>query len=327
MRDLKKGELPCMEKKENYLPILIESLIFGKNSDYPLYIKSGENYVLYRAKALIFSQSDALRLKNNGVDHLYIKGEDKEKYDDDIMGHMESIVNSKDLGFEEKAVKIYIYSKVYAEYLITTGNLKDNQKNIKKTIETTIDYLLISEFAFTNLLNLSDYDYNEVSHGINVSIYAMSLANRLGFANKISLFEIGLSGLIHDIGKLKIPKALLSKRDLGGIELNEIQKHPIYSKDIALQNDMENNDVVNGILEHHEASNGSGYPFGKTEEDISTYGKILIIANKFDSLTRNRPYRIRLSMQDALNQMNLNSHLYNNAFLREFTLLMSKKIG
>ncbi|MDA8272146.1 MAG: hypothetical protein M0Z72_00130 [Deltaproteobacteria bacterium] len=54
-----------MDKKEKYLPILMESLIFGKNSDYPLYIKSGENYVLYRAKALIFSQNDALRLKNN----------------------------------------------------------------------------------------------------------------------------------------------------------------------------------------------------------------------------------------------------------------------
>ena len=52
-----------MEKKQ-YTPIVIESLIFDKNSDYPLYLKSGDNYILYRSKALIFSQSDALRLKN-----------------------------------------------------------------------------------------------------------------------------------------------------------------------------------------------------------------------------------------------------------------------
>jgi len=312
-------------EKVQYTPIIIESLIFGKNSDYPLYIKSGENYILYRSKALIFSQSDALRLKNNGVNNLYIETKDKEKYDNDMLEHIDYIIKSPDYNFEEKAVKIYIYSKVYAEYVMTTGNLKDNQENIKKSVETTIEYLLMSEFAFMNLLNLSSYDYNEVGHGMNVSIYSMALANRLGFVNKISLYEIGLAGLTHDIGKLKIAKELLSKNGLSESEVNEIKKHPIYSKEILTANGIDNSGIINGVLEHHEASNGSGYPFGKMEEDISAYGKILIIANRFDSLTRNRPYRIRLSVSDALNLMEQNSELYNAAFLREFILLMSKK--
>ena len=312
-------------EKTQYTPIIIESLIFGKNSDYPLYIKSGENYILYRSKALIFSQSDALRLKNNGVDNLYIETKDKEKYDNDILEHIETIIKSPDTNFEEKAVKIYIYSKVYAEYVITTGNLRDNQENVKRTIETTIEYLLMSEFGFMNLLNLSGYDYNEVGHGMNVSIYSMALANRLGFSNKLSLYEVGLAGLTHDVGKLKIPKELLSKNGLSESEVNEIRKHPIYSKEILTANGIDNRNVINGVLEHHEASNGSGYPFGKMEEDISAYGKILIIANRFDSLTRNRPYRIKLSVSDTLNLMERNSELYNTAFLREFILLMSKK--
>ena len=312
-------------EKPQYTPIIIESLIFGKNSDYPLYIKSGENYILYRSKALIFSQSDALRLKNNGVDNLYIEIKDKEKYDNDILEHIETIIKSNDTNFEEKAVKIYIYSKIYAEYVITTGNLKDNQENVKKSIETTIEYLLMSEFAFMNLLNLSSYDYNEVGHGMNVSIYSMALANRLGFSSKMSLYEVGLSGLTHDIGKLKIRKELLSKKGLSESEVYEIQKHPIYSKEILMASGIDNRNIINGVLEHHEASNGSGYPFGKMEEDISAYGKILIIANRFDSLTRNRPYRIKLSASDALNLMGQNSELYNMAFLREFILLMSKK--
>lgn len=316
-----------MQKKENYIPIIIESLIFGKNSEYPLFISSGGAYILYRSKALVFSQNDALRLKNSGVDHLYIQADDKEKYDNDIIAHIEQIVSSTDIGFEEKAVKIYIYSKVYAESILTTGNLKDNKENIKKTIATTIDYLLISEFAFMNLLNLSNYDSSEVSHGINVSVYAMSLANRLGFTNKISLYGIGLAGLLHDIGKLKIPKPILSKNELTDSEINEIKKHPIYSREFLLNNDMGNTDVVNGVAEHHEASDGTGYPFGKMEEDISAYGKILIISNKFDSLLRNRPYRARLNMRDALSQMSLNSGLYNNAFLKEFTILMSKNLS
>ena len=312
-------------EKTQYTPIIIESLIFGKNSDYPLYIKSGENYILYRSKALIFSQSDALRLKNNGVDNLYIETKDKDKYDNDILEHIETIIKSPDTNFEEKAVKIYIYSKVYAEYVITTGNLRDNQENVKKSIETTIEYLLMSEFGFMNLLNLSGYDYNEVGHGMNVSIYSMALANRLGFSSKMSLYEVGLSGLTHDIGKLKIRKELLSKKGLSESEVYEIQKHPIYSKEILMASGIDNRNIINGVLEHHEASNGSGYPFGKMEEDISAYGKILIIANRFDSLTRNRPYRIKLSASDALNLMGQNSELYNTAFLREFILLMSKK--
>ncbi len=312
-------------EKAQYVPIIIESLIFGKNSDYPLYLKSGDNYILYRSKALIFSQNDALRLKNNGVDNLYIETKDKDKYDNDIIEHMDSIIKSPDLNFEEKAVKMYIYSKVYAEYVITTGNLKDNRENVKKSVEATIEYLLMSKFAFINILNLSGYDYNEVGHGMNVSIYSMALANKLGFSNKISLYGIGLSGLTHDIGKLKISKGLLSKTEPSKNDIEEIRKHPIYSKEILTASGIDNANIINGALEHHEASNGTGYPYGKIEEDISTYGKILIITNRFDSLTRNRPYRIKLSANDALSLMEQTSELYNKAFLREFALLMSKK--
>lgn len=313
-------------EKIKYIPIIIESLIFGKNSDYPLYIKSRENYVLYRSKALIFSQSDALRLKNNGIEYLYIESEDKEKYDNDVIEHIESIIISRDLNFEEKAVKIYTYSKIYAEYVITTGNLKDNLENVKKTIETTMEYLLLNESAFMNLLSLSGYDYNEVGHGMNVSIYAMALANRLGFANKISLYEIGLAGLMHDIGKLKIPKEQLSKIRLSDSDVFEIQKHPIYSKEILIENGIDNDNIISGVLEHHESSNGSGYPYQKMEENISVYGKILTIVNRFDSLTRNMPYRVKLNVSDALNQMEQNSELYNKAFLKEFILLIKKPI-
>ena len=312
-------------EKTQYTPIVIESLIFGKNSDYPLYLKSGDNYILYRSKALVFSQSDALRLKNNGIENLYIEAKDKERYDNDILDHIDTIVKSHDYNFEEKAVKIYMYSKIYAEYVITTGNLKDNHEHIKKSIETTIEYLLMSEFAFMNLLNLSSYDYNEVGHGMNVSLYAMALSNRLGFSSKMSLYEIGLAGLTHDIGKLKIPKELLSKEVLSEKEVEEIKKHPIYSKEILMINGIDDKNIIDGVLEHHENSNGTGYPFGKMEEDISTYGKIIIICNGFDSLTRNRPYRIKMNVADALNLMEKNSHLYSSAFLREFIILMSKK--
>ncbi len=314
-----------MEKTVNYIPIIIESLIFGKNSDYPLYIKSADNYILYRSKALIFSKSDALRLKNNGIEYLYIKEDDKEKYEVDILEHFDDIIGSKNLNFEEKAVKIYIYTKVYAEIILTTGNLKDNNEKIKRSIETTMDYLLMSEFAFMNLLNLSGYDRNEVGHGMNVSIYAMALANRLGFSNKISLYEIGLAGLTHDIGKLMIPKEFLSKKGLTENEIYEIRKHPIYSKEILIKNNVDNISIINATLEHHETSIGSGYPFGKSEENISTYGKILSIVNRFDSLTRNRPYKVKLSVAGSLSQMEQSSELYNKAFLKEFILLMSKK--
>ncbi len=312
-------------QKENYLPILIASLIFGKNSDYPLYIKTYDKYVLYRSKALIFSQSDVLRLKNNGVNELYIKQEDKKKYDEDIINHLNSIVSASDISSEDKTVSIYNYSKIYAQYIITTGNIKDTKEQLKQVIETIIEYLLVSDLAFINIINLSKkYDASEVGHGINVSIYAMALAGRLGFINKLSLYEIGLAGLTHDIGKLKIPKQLLQKNDLTKEELNEIKKHPIYSKEILIENEVDNNNIINAVIEHHEASNGTGYPYGKMEENISTFGKIIIIVNKFDSLSRNLPHRIKLEKKDALNNMALNKELYNNAFLKEFILLIKE---
>jgi HD-GYP domain-containing protein (c-di-GMP phosphodiesterase class II) len=311
-------------QKENYLPIVIESLLFGKNSDYPLYIKTYDKYVLYRSKALIFSQSDVLRLKNNGVNNLYIKQEDKKKYDEDMINHLNGIISAKGISSEDKTVSIYNYSKIYAQYVITTGNLKDTKEQLKQVIETIIEYILVSDLAFINIINLSQYDASEVGHGINVSIYAMALAGRLGFTNKLSLYEIGLAGLTHDIGKLKISKQLLQKKDLTEEELNEIKKHPIYSKEILIENEFDNNNIINAVVEHHETSNGTGYPYGTMEENISTFGKIMMIVNKFDSLARDLPYRIKLEKKDALNNMTLNEELYNNAFLKEFILLIKE---
>jgi HD-GYP domain-containing protein (c-di-GMP phosphodiesterase class II) len=311
-------------QKENYLPIIIESLVFGKNSDYPLYIKIGDRYVLYRSKALIFSHNDVLRLKNNGVCNLYIKQEDKKKYDEDMTGHMKNIVSANDKNFEDKAVSIYNYAKIYAQYIITTGNIKDIKEQLKQVVESMVEYILVSELALVNIIHMSQRDSGEVGHGMNVSIYAMTLAGRLGFSNKVSLYEIGLAGLVHDIGKIKISQQLLKKEHLTEEELNEIKKHPIYSKDILIENEVGSDNIINAVIEHHESSNGTGYPYGKMEENISAFGKILIIVNMFDSLMRDLPYKIKLEKKDALNNMILHRELYNNAFLKEFVLLMKE---
>ncbi len=311
-------------QKENYLPIIIESLVFGKNSDYPLYIKTGDKYVLYRSKALIFSHNDVLRLKNNGVYNLYIEQEDKKKYDEDMIEHMKNIMSADNKSFEDKAVSIYNYSKIYVQYIMTTGNIKDIKEQLKQVTETMVEYILMSELALVNIINMSRYDASEVEHGMNVSIYAMVLAGRLGFSNKVSLYEIGLAGLVHDIGKIKISQQLLQKQQLTEEELNEIKIHPIYSKEILIENEIDNENIINAVIEHHEASNGTGYPYGKMEENISAFGKILIIVNMFDSLTRNLPYKIKLEKKDALNNMVMNKELYNNAFLKEFVLLMKE---
>ncbi len=311
-------------QKENYLPIIIESLIYGKNSDYPLYIKIGDRYVLYRTKALIFSNNDVLRLKNNGVHNLYLKQEDKKKYDEDMIEHMKNIAYADNKSFEDKAVNIYNYSKIYAQYIMTTGNVKDVKEQLKQVIETMVEYILMSELALVNIINMSQYNAGEVGHGMNVSIYAMTLAGRLGFSNKVSLYEIGLAGLVHDIGKIKIPQQLLQKQNLTEEELNEIKKHPIYSKEILIENEVDSDNIINAVIEHHEASNGTGYPYAKMEENISIFGKILIIVNMFDSLTRELPNKIKLEKKDALNNMILHRELYNNAFLKEFVLLMKE---
>jgi HD-GYP domain-containing protein (c-di-GMP phosphodiesterase class II) len=116
-----------------------------------------------------------------------------------------------------------------------------------------------------------------------------------------------MAALIHDIGKIKIPAEILSKpRRLSQLEFSLIQTHPQSGADVIKNVDFPY-PVARWVLEHHERINGSGYPNGLIGSQISLEAKILAVADVIEAISSHRPYRAKLGIQAALDELTGNA--------------------
>lgn len=115
--------------------------------------------------------------------------------------------------------------------------------------------------------------------------------------------KIYLTGLLHDIGKIGVPESVLGKQGkLTDAEYEQMKAHPVIGAGI-LSEIQQMADIVPGVLCHHEWHNGKGYPKGLMDDDIPLAGKIVMIADSFDSMTSKRTYRDALRLEDAISEI------------------------
>ncbi len=127
-------------------------------------------------------------------------------------------------------------------------------------------------------------------HSDRVASFAKSIAAQMGFDPK-ECEKVYMSGLLHDVGKIGIPDSILSKPGkLTDEEFDTVKKHPEIGFHI-LKHLKPLEYVLPGVLHHHEAVCGMGYPAGLIGEAIPIYGRILAVADAYDAMTSDRPYR------------------------------------
>jgi len=121
------------------------------------------------------------------------------------------------------------------------------------------------------------------THSVNVAILSIILASKLRL-KEMAINDVALAAMFHDIGKTKIDKNILVKQNLTPKEQKVLQLHPQIGYKI-LKNDFgfpEN--ICRAVLEHHENHDGSGYPYGISDNQISLFGQIINICNYYDNL-------------------------------------------
>lgn len=136
---------------------------------------------------------------------------------------------------------------------------------------------------FSEIRLMGQYDK---SHSINVAILAGILALRMGLKETL-LSDIVLGGLLHDIGKIKLPQPILEQQTLTDREQKIYQTHTKLGYKILREHFGYNENIARIALEHHEHNNGSGYPYGKSGDFISKEARIVNVCNCFDNLVSN----------------------------------------
>lgn len=171
-----------------------------------------------------------------------------------------------------------------------------------------------------NALKCSD-EYT-FKHSVDVAIIGMVIAKEQKKSSK-EIFEIGMAGLLHDIGKTKVPQEILNKpARLTPEEFEVMKKHSSFSYQLVAENSEIPIDVKIAMLQHHEKMDGSGYPYGATDEHIHRYAKILTVSDIYDALVTERPYKAGKSPREAVEMlMAMTNELDMNA-LNSFMKMM-----
>ena len=157
----------------------------------------------------------------------------------------------------------------------------------KKTQENANLFLHVVE-ALADAIDAKDAYTN--GHSRRVAYYAREIAHRVGYSDKKEK-NIYLMGLLHDIGKIGVPDAIINKpARLTDEEYNVIKTHSVMGAKI-LKNITEMPSLVTGARFHHERYDGKGYPDGLSKEDIPEEARIIAVADAYDAMSSRRSYR------------------------------------
>jgi HD-GYP domain-containing protein (c-di-GMP phosphodiesterase class II) len=168
-------------------------------------------------------------------------------------------------------------------------------KKIKRVVQGIVDQILTEETSLIGLTAIRDYDEYTFTHSVNVCIFAVALGRRLGMT-KLQLFDLGLSALMHDIGKSRVPLGFLQKSDeLSEEEWRQIAAHPWLGVLVLFQLRGQQEEMSYRAMtvsyEHHMRADLSGYPKPIRPRSMSMTSKIVAVADGYDAATTRRAYQ------------------------------------
>ena len=236
----------------------------------------------------------------------------------------EAIYDKKMLS-QDKAVLVHKHSIVMINRLMDCPSV-ENIMEAKKGIAELVDLILADNNTMSHLLKITSHDYSTYVHSVNVGLLGISLSKKLfGTSSAHNIYELGAGFFLHDLGKVNISIDIINKPSaLTDEEMHEMQRHPQYGYEILTKAGQLTQECNTIVLHHHENHDGSGYPLGLKGEEIHLYGRICALADVYDALNSERPYRRGLGTYATLKLMKeeMLNHFHKDLF-KKFILLFS----
>lgn len=308
---------------EGFIPIDLNSLRIDSVLDFHLYIAVDGEYVLYRAPSLTFTEKARQALLDHGQKFIYIARGDRIAYQEYIESHLSEIIKDRSLGEKDRSTIVYNSARMVVKDLMEKPSFPENMKRSLEMVENTAVHLLKSQDAFYNTVMAMPFNYSTYTHCVNVCIFSLALAERIGVTGEAEIHTLGTGALLHDIGKSRVPAEIIDKPGtLTDAEMMIVRRHPQYGFQIIINSNIIPHDAHFPILQHHEREDGTGYPHGLHSKEIHRYSKIVAIADVFDAMTTKRSYREAKEAFPALKEMCDNAHAFDRDLLEEFTRLL-----
>ncbi len=256
----------------------------------------GHYDILYAASGTILNETIINGLKKMKVDYVYVVQSNEMK--DNV------VIVDKELNKEYKIIldrfkNIYFNAKVGKK--IMTEELNDS-------VDSLVNEVVKSNNILSRLRQIEVNDEYTYKHSINVSLISTMIGKWMNMTQE-ELNDLALAGLLHDVGKSQIPNEILNKPGkLTNEEFKIIKEHAKLGYNIVKNIPNLGENIHYGVLEHHERSDGKGYPLGLKGDEIHTFGKIIAVADVYDAMTSNRIYK------DKVSPFKVAELIFNNSF-------------
>lgn len=211
---------------------------------------------------------------------------------------------------EDVEIKAVVNEELRMTAVTTVQNAfisTQNQNNIDRAMEDscTVVQHLVSEIlnnshAMVNIVDMKVFDDYTFYHSVNVAILSLLVGVSMGLTQS-DLYRLGLGALLHDIGKVFVGQKIVDKPgQLTKEEMAKMQKHPTLGYEFLRDHSDLPVTAYVGALQHHERYDGSGYPAGLKGNEISKFARIIAVADVYDALNSDRPYRRAILPSNAM---------------------------
>lgn len=288
-----------------YFTISVDSLKADLVTGFDLYLSRGADAkpVLYRDHNLPFDQRIRARLLENNIHELLVLKSDRKAWISYTAQVLPAYLADDSKPVSERAGMLYESAQGLVQELLTNPNAADLVSQSRDMAGGMVDFIVKESTSFQELMQLTSYDYYTYTHSVNVFVYSVSLATKLGKGGA-ELKEFAHGALMHDIGKRLIDCDITNAPGrLTEEQWEQMRMHPVHGYDILMEQGEVSKIALDVTRHHHEKLNGRGYPDGLKGDEISDWVRISTIADIFDALTTQRSYKDAMDSFPALQFM------------------------
>lgn len=218
-------------------------------------------------------------------------------------GRAEVVLERRAYAFFTYSKLVVLYRSLLAEEHLTVSRRQYLTKKVTRTVQALVDVCLEDDHTFLGISSVKSGEAYAPHHAANTAVLAIALGEKIGL-RKVELADMGMAAVFHDVGLKGVPPAILEKKGpLGPSERAPIEQHPLRGVEFLLTEQITRTVLsqIVAIFDHHREVGGGGYP--RLSRPPSLLARIIAIADVYDALTSDRPWRKAYLPDEALGLM------------------------
>lgn len=316
-------EQEVSQQDDQFTKVKIEEFYSSQAVLFDIYIKLGANkYLKILHAGDAFSKERIDKYKNEKkVEYLYFHNSDRRKFVQYNNFLAKKLIENEAVPVYNKVNQLKNVSEKYLEEVFTVGLKPQVIDQGKEVCETVFKLIEGEDNLYQALRSFQNFDPSAYSHAFLVTLYSTAIIKQFEWQSKTTIETTAMACMFHDIGKMLLPKEYLTMRplDMTPEQLEEYKKHPELGVQMIESNRAINNSIKQIILQHHEAYDGTGFPYQKKGNKILTLANIVCLADDFVHMMVDQ----KLQPTEALRKMLMDK----NGVKRYNTILIEKFIN